>query len=79
MRVDKFLKNSRLIKRRTIASEMCDKGRVKINDKVSKSGTQVKPGDIIEITFGEKSTKVKVIQILEHVTKDDSDNMYELM
>lgn len=79
MRVDKFLKNSRLIKRRTIASEMCDKGRVKINEKEAKSGTRVKSGDIIQISFGESITKVEVMELLEHVGKDDANKMYKLL
>ena len=77
MRIDKYLKNSRLIIRRTIASQMCDKGRVKINDKQVKSGTQVKSGDIIQISFGEKITKVEVLELLEHATKEDATRMYK--
>lgn len=76
MRLDKYLKISRLIKRRTIANEMCDRGRVKINDKVAKAGTEVKAGDIIEIGFGEKATKVEVLTIAEHMSKEGASGMY---
>lgn len=79
MRLDKYLKVSRLIKRRTVANEMCDRGRVKINDKVAKAGTEVKVGDIVEMQFGEKSTKVEVTEISEHVTKAGATEMYKLI
>lgn len=79
MRLDKYLKVSRLIKRRTVANELCDKGRVKINNKVAKASTEVKIGDIIEIGFGEKITKARIVSILEHTTKSDAVQMYELM
>lgn len=77
MRLDKFLKNSRLIKRRTVAKEACDGGRIQVNGQVAKAGTKLKIGDIISIKLGEKETKVKVIQLLDHVTKDDANKMYE--
>jgi ribosomal 50S subunit-recycling heat shock protein len=76
MRIDKYLKVSRLIKRRTIANEVCEHGRVKINDKVAKPGSEVKIGDIIEIQFGNNTTKVEVTQITEHVAKGDAKEMY---
>lgn len=76
MRLDKFLKNSRLIKRRTIANEACDQGRVKINNRVAKAGAEVKPGDVIEIQFGDNITRVEVLDISEHVTKAASKEMY---
>lgn len=79
MRLDKYLKNSRLIKRRTIANEACDQGRVKINDKVAKAGAEVKVGDIIEIQFGDKTVKVEVLNISEHVSKDDASGMYRVI
>ncbi len=63
MRLDKYLKVSRIIKRRTIANEACDAGRVMINGKVSKAGTEVKVGDIIEIAFGNKTVKAEVLRI----------------
>lgn len=79
MRLDKFLKVSRLIKRRTVANEMCDRGRVKINDKIAKAGTEVNIGDTIEITFGERITKVQVTEVAEHVTKSGAAEMYRLL
>jgi ribosomal 50S subunit-recycling heat shock protein len=72
MRLDKFLKVSRLIKRRTIANEACDAGRVMINGKTAKAGTDVKIDDIIEIGFGSKSVKVKVLDVQETVRKDEA-------
>ncbi|MGE4282580.1 MAG: RNA-binding S4 domain-containing protein [Clostridia bacterium] len=79
MRIDKFLKNSRLIKRRTIANEACDQGRVKINQKAVKAGAEVKAGDVIEIQFGEKLIKVEVLNISEHVPKGDATGMYKII
>lgn len=76
MRIDKFLKNSRLIKRRTLAREACEKERVKINGKIAKPGSQVKVGDIIEIQFGNSNVKVEVVSVAEHVSKKDSKEMY---
>ncbi|MEQ8154150.1 MAG: RNA-binding S4 domain-containing protein [Clostridiaceae bacterium] len=79
MRLDKYLKVSRIIKRRTIAKEACEGGRVSINDKIAKPSTDVKEGDIIEITFANKKIKAKINSIAEHVRKEDSRNMYEIM
>lgn len=79
MRIDKFLKNSRLIKRRTVANEACDGGRVKINGKSAKPSSEVKEGDIVEIQFGSHATKIEVIQVAEHVTKEGSKEMYRLI
>lgn len=78
MRIDKFLKNSRLIKRRTLASEACKNGRIKINGRTAKAGTEVKIGDLIEIQFGSGATKVEVTSISEHVNKKDSKEMYQI-
>jgi ribosomal 50S subunit-recycling heat shock protein len=78
VRIDKYLKNSRVIKRRTLANEACEQGRVKINDKIAKPGTEVKPGDIIEIQFGNNNTKIEVTSIADHVSKADSKEMYIL-
>lgn len=78
MRIDKYLKVSRLIKRRTLASEACDQGRVTINDKVAKPGSEVKEGDIIEIRFGSNTTRVQVTSVAEHVTKEGAKEMYVL-
>ena len=77
MRLDKFLKVSRLIKRRTVANEACDAGRVLVNDKVAKASTSVKVGDVIEIMFGMKSVKVEVLNISETVKKDEAKEMYK--
>ncbi|MPW24965.1 RNA-binding S4 domain-containing protein [Alkalibaculum sp. M08DMB] len=79
MRLDKFLKNSRLIKRRTIAKEACDNGRILINEIVAKAGTKVKVGDTISIKLGEKLLRAKVTALLDHVTKDDAEKMYEII
>ncbi|MCX7746340.1 MAG: RNA-binding S4 domain-containing protein [Clostridia bacterium] len=78
MRIDKYLKVSRLIKRRTVANEMCEQGRVKINDKTAKPGSEVKVGDLIEIQFGNSTTKVEILSISEHVSKAESKEMYIL-
>ncbi|MBO7334952.1 MAG: RNA-binding S4 domain-containing protein [Lachnospiraceae bacterium] len=77
MRLDKYLKVSRLIKRRTVANEACDNGRVFVNDKPAKASTAVKVGDIITVSFGNKETKVKVTDIKETVKKEESKEMYE--
>lgn len=76
MRIDKYLKVSRLIKRRTLANEACEQGRVLINDKPAKPGSEVKIGDTIEIRFGNNTTRVEVTQITEHVMKNDAKEMY---
>ena len=72
MRLDKFLKVSRLIKRRTVANEACDAGRVLVNDSPAKASVNVKAGDIIEIQFGTSSVKVEVLDVQETVRKDDA-------
>ena len=77
MRLDKYLKVSRLIKRRTIATEACDAGRVLINGKVAKASANVKEGDVIEIQFGTKAVKVEVLNVLETVKKDDAKDLYK--
>ncbi|HHW31412.1 MAG TPA: RNA-binding S4 domain-containing protein [Clostridiaceae bacterium] len=76
MRIDKYLKVSRLIKRRTLANEACENGRVKINGKIAKPGSEVKVGDIVEIQFGSGTVKVRVNSVSEHVTKDEAKEMY---
>ncbi|MBQ3664737.1 MAG: RNA-binding S4 domain-containing protein [Lachnospiraceae bacterium] len=76
MRLDKYLKVSRLIKRRTVANEACDAGRVLINDRPAKASTAVKEGDTIEILFGTKSLKVEVLSVAETVKKDEAKEMY---
>ena len=77
MRLDKFLKVSRLIKRRTVANEACDAGRVLVNDKVAKASVNVKDGDIIEIQFGTRSVKVEVLNVQETVKKDEAQELYK--
>lgn len=77
MRLDKYLKVSRLIKRRTVANEACDAGRVMINDKPAKASTNVKVGDIIAIQFGNKEVKVEVLDISEVIRKEDAKDMYK--
>ncbi|MBE6738166.1 MAG: RNA-binding S4 domain-containing protein [Ruminococcaceae bacterium] len=79
MRLDKYLKVSRLIKRRTVAAEACGAGKVIVNGKVAKASCDVKPSDIIELTFGEKTVKVQVVSVLEHVRKEDADAMYKAL
>lgn len=76
MRIDKYLKNSRLIKRRTLAAEACEQGKVSINGKVAKPGSEIKVGDTIEIRFGNNTTRVEVTTVAEHVTKDSAKEMY---
>lgn len=72
MRLDKYLKVSRLIKRRTVANEACDSGRVTINDKVAKASAEVKQGDIIAISFGNREVKVEVLDVQETVKKEEA-------
>lgn len=79
MRLDKFLKVSRLIKRRTIANEACDAGRVLINEKTAKASANVKEGDIIEIQFGSKAVKVEVLDVQETVKKDEAKELYKYL
>ena len=79
MRLDKYLKVSRLIKRRTVANEACDAGRVMVNDKPAKAGTNVKPGDIIEINFGTKPVKVEVLSIQETVKKEEASDLFRYL
>ena len=77
MRLDKFLKVSRLIKRRTIANEACDNGRVSVNGRVVKASYDVKVGDRLEITMGPRTIAVEVLQVAETVRKDDASAMYK--
>ena len=79
MRLDKFLKVSRLIKRRTVANEICTAGRVQVNGRAAKPGTELKPGDVLEIGFGTGATRVRVLQIRETVRKEDADSLYEIL
>ena len=79
MRLDKFLKVSRIIKRRTVANEACDGGRVSINGRVAKASADVKVGDIIEIAFGTNTLKAEVLKVAEAVKKDDAAEMYRVI
>lgn len=79
MRLDKYLKVSRLIKRRTIANEACDAGRISVNGKVARASYDVKEGDEIEISMGERLLKVRVLDIKEHVLKNDAALLYEVL
>jgi len=79
MRLDKYLKVSRLIKRRTVANEACDAGRVLINDKAAKASTEVKVGDVIEIGFGTKSVKVEVLDIQDTTKKDEAKDLFKYL
>ena len=76
MRLDKFLKVSRLIKRRTVANEACDAGRVLVNDKPAKASLNVKTGDIIEIQFGAKAVRAEVLDVQETVKKDEAKELF---
>lgn len=79
MRIDKFLKVSRVIKRRTIANEACDAGRVLINDKVVKASAEVKVGDIVEVLFGGKSVKFEVLSLKETIKKDEAQELFKYL
>lgn len=79
MRIDKFLKLSRVIKRRTLAQEACDRQKVTINGKIAKPGSEVKEGDIVEIQFGENVTRFRVKKISEHVRKEEASGMIEIL
>lgn len=79
MRLDKYLKVSRLIKRRTVANEACDAGRVLINDRPAKASAQVKVGDVLEIQFGTRSVKVEVLNVQETVKKEAAQEMYRYL
>ncbi len=76
MRLDKYLKVSRLIKRRTVANEACDNGRISVNGRVVKASYEVKVGDRIEIAMGTRTVAVEVVQVADNVRKDDAGTMY---
>ncbi len=78
MRLDKYLKVSRIIKRRTLANEACDSGRVLLNGKTAKAGAEVKIGDVIELHMGEKVLQFEVVSITEHVMKNEAADMYKV-
>ena len=79
MRLDKYLKVSRLIKSRTIANEACDAGRVSVNGKTAKASTEVKTGDVVEIVFGEKTVKVEITAIMDTTKKENAAEMYRYL
>lgn len=79
MRLDKFLKVSRLIKRRTVANEACDAGRVLVNGKVAKASVNVKVGDIIEIQFGNKTVKVEVLEVADTSRKEEAKELFRYL
>lgn len=79
MRIDKYLKNSRIIKRRTVAKEACENGRVSINGNIAKAGSEVEIGDEIEIVFGKSNLKVRVTSLIEGAKKNDASEMYEVI
>lgn len=79
MRIDKFLKNARIIKRRTVANEACDNGRISVNGKIVKASYNVSVGDEIEIVFGSKNLKVKVVSINEHANKETACEQYQII
>ncbi|SHF08388.1 Ribosomal 50S subunit-recycling heat shock protein, contains S4 domain [Seinonella peptonophila] len=79
MRIDKFLKVSRLIKRRTVAKEFCDQGRVSVNDRIVGAGHQLSVGDQVAIRFGQKVLTIEVQQLLEKIRKEEAEQMYRLV
>lgn len=79
MRLDKYLKVSRLVKRRTVANEACDAGRVSINGKTAKASAQVKQGDVIEIAFGNRTVRAEVLNVQETVRKEEAQEMFRLL
>ena len=79
MRLDKFLKVSRIIKRRMVAKEACNSDKILINNKISKPSSEVNIGDILEINFGNSSFKVEILQIKEHVKKNEAEEMYKII
>lgn len=79
MRLDKFLKISRIIKRRSVAKEVADKGRIQVNGKLAKSSSTVKIGDIVKIGFGNKTMEIKVLELRESTKKEDAAQMYEIV
>ena len=79
MRIDKYLKVSRIINRRTVANEACDAGRVKVDGKPVRASYDVKTGDIIEIAFGSRTVKVEVINVSEVIKKEDAESLYRVI
>ena len=79
MRLDKFLKVSRIIKRRTVANEACDSGKIIVNNKIAKAGLNLNIGDIIEIKFKNQNLKIKVLSLAENIRKENALSMYEIL
>lgn len=79
MRLDKYLKVSRIIKRRTLAKEVADNGRILVNSRIAKSSTKLSEGDIIQIQFGNKIVIIKVLELRDSTKKEDSENMFEII
>ena len=79
MRLDKYLKVSRLIKRRTVANEACDAGRVALNGKTARASAEVKPGDVIEISFGDRTVKAEILSVRETVKKEEAAEMFRYL
>ena len=79
MRLDKYLKVSRIIKRRTVANDACDAAHVTVNGRPAKASYDVKEGDIIEVSFGQRTLKVKVVDVREHTAKADASSLYEVI
>jgi ribosomal 50S subunit-recycling heat shock protein len=79
MRLDKYLKTTRLIKRRTVANEACDAGKIAVNGKIARASYEVKTGDVIEINMGTKPLKVKVLSVSEHATKESAAEQYTVI
>ncbi|MDD6673000.1 MAG: RNA-binding S4 domain-containing protein [Eubacteriales bacterium] len=79
MRLDKYLKVSRIIKRRTVANEACDAGRVEVNGKVARASYDVKVGDVIKVSLGQNERSFQVLEVTEHALKEDAANMYKVL
>ncbi|MBR6914834.1 MAG: RNA-binding S4 domain-containing protein [Clostridia bacterium] len=79
MRLDKFLKVSRVIKRRTVANEACDNGHVEVNGKVARASLEVRPGDTVKIAFGERTVTLRVLDVRDNVGKADASELYEVL
>ncbi|HPY63595.1 MAG TPA: RNA-binding S4 domain-containing protein [Bacillota bacterium] len=79
MRLDKFLKVSRIVKRRTVANDMCSAGRVEVNGRPGKPGTTVKVGDVLDIGYGKSRVKVIILDVREHVRKEEAESLYEVL
>lgn len=79
MRLDKFLKVSRIIKRRTVAKDVCDAGKVMVNERPAKAGTEVVAGDRIDLRFGEKTLSVRVLEVRDNVRANEADSLYEVL